>query len=222
MDTPSGAHRLFGDRLGLAERYGERLTSDGVVRGLIGPREAPRVWERHLLNSAVLAELVPPDSSVIDLGSGAGLPGIPLALARPDLTVTLLEPTLRRVEFLTDVVTELGLERVNVLRIRAEDAGPDVTAGVVTARAVAPLDRLAGWAMPLVEPGGALLAMKGGSAQAEIEEHAEAIRRAGGGAPLVQTCGVGVVDPPATVVVIRRRAGAPTRSRRGRNRSGRR
>jgi 16S rRNA (guanine527-N7)-methyltransferase len=198
------ARRVFGDRFPLAERYAERLTTDGVVRGLIGPREAPRIWERHLLNSAVVAELVPEDATVIDLGSGAGLPGIPLALARPDLTVTLLEPTQRRVAFLTEVVAELGLARVDVLTARAEDVAGEVTARVVTARAVAPLDRLARWALPLASPGGVLLAMKGTGARSEADEHAAAIRRAGGGKPEVRHCGVDLVDPPATVVVVHR------------------
>ena len=147
---------LFGDRLAAARRFAEHLAGSGVERGLIGPREAPRVWERHVLNCAVVAELMPEGARVVDVGSGAGLPGIPLALARPDLHVVLLEPLARRVDWLREVVADLALP-VEVQRGRAEDA--DVRrrwegADVVTARAVAPLHRLAGWCLPLLRIGG--------------------------------------------------------------------
>jgi 16S rRNA (guanine527-N7)-methyltransferase len=167
---------------------------------LIGPRELPRLWERHLLNSAAIASLVPAGARVVDVGSGAGLPGIPLALARPDLTVTLLEPLARRVAFLTECVDRLGLERVTVVRGRAEE-GPVRRelggADVVTARAVAPLDRLAGWCLPLLRPGGLLLAMKGSTA---AEELAAAGSLPGAAGALVTQAG----DPPATVTVVTR------------------
>lgn len=201
--SPSSAdHQLFGDRLELAQRYAEILASTGVERGLIGPREAPRIWERHILNCAVVSELVPQDASLLDVGSGAGLPGLVLAIARPDLTVTLLEPLERRSVFLSEVVESLGLSSVTVLRGRAEDVVRDTSAQIVTARAVAPLDRLARWCLPLVESGGTLLAIKGSSAPAEIEEHAGTIGRLGGGLPRIVECGRDIVDPPTTVVLI--------------------
>lgn len=219
---PAGpaARRMFGDALPVAEAYARLLVTDGVVRGLIGPREAPRIWDRHLLNCAAVAELIPPGASVIDVGSGAGLPGMVLAVARPDLTVTLVEPLARRTAFLTEAVTALGLDgRVSVLRARAEEVGAALAAGtdlarpadVVTARAVAPLDRLAGWCLPLAVPRGRLLALKGESAAAEAAEHAEAIARLGGGAPVIRRCGVDLLDPPATVVeIVRERLVVPS------------
>jgi 16S rRNA (guanine527-N7)-methyltransferase len=179
------------------------LATAGVVRGLIGPREAPRLWDRHLLNCVVLTELVPVGVSVTDVGSGAGLPGIVLAVARPDLTMTLVEPLARRTAFLTEAVADLGLDNVTVLRGRAEElVGKLAPAQVVTARAVAPLDRLAAWCLPLTAMGGRLLAMKGASAAAEVEEHAASVARLGGGRPVVRECGRGLVEPATTVVEI--------------------
>jgi 16S rRNA (guanine527-N7)-methyltransferase len=196
----------FGDRLPLARRYAEHLATTGVEWGLVGPREAPRVWDRHVLNCAVVADLVPPDARVLDIGSGAGLPGIPLALARPDLRIVLVEPLARRVEWLRAVLADLDLP-IEVERGRAEDAlvrrrweGADV----VTSRAVAPLHRLAAWCLPLVRPGGMMLAVKGMSAPAEVERDARAVAVLGGGIPRVETCGIGIVDPPSTVVVVER------------------
>lgn len=184
--------------------YAELLSSVGVERGLLGPREAQRVWSRHVANSAVLEELVAAAVRVVDVGSGAGLPGIPLALVRPDLRVVLLEPLLRRATFLAEVVTELDLsDRVEIRRGRAEDVAVPL-AEVVTARAVAPLERLAGWALPLVPVGGTLLALKGSSAHEEVSAASAAVRRRGGGDPVVLQCGVGVVDPPTTVVRVQR------------------
>ncbi|WP_246632302.1 16S rRNA (guanine(527)-N(7))-methyltransferase RsmG [Pseudonocardia nigra] len=203
-----------------ARRFAEHLATSGVERGLIGPREAPRIWERHVLNCAVVAELVPHGARLVDVGSGAGLPGIPLALARPDLTVVLVEPLARRVDWLREVIADLGVA-IEVERGRAEEnvvrrrwEGADV----VTARAVAPLARLAGWSLPLLRPGGIMLAVKGASAAEEIERDAAAVRKAGGGAPRIARCGVGVIDPPSTVVVVERARGAdrPDRSRRRR------
>jgi 16S rRNA (guanine527-N7)-methyltransferase len=199
------AEAVFGPRLLLAVAYAELLITDGVIRGLIGPREAPRVWERHLINCGVMGEMIPIGASVVDVGSGAGLPGIVLAVARPDLAITLVEPLARRTAFLSEAVTKLGLDStVTVVRGRAEDlaGGPPVAADVVTARAVAPLDRLAGWCLPLAAVGGRLLALKGASAADEIAEHHAAITRLGGADPVVKQCGVGVIDPPTTVVEI--------------------
>jgi 16S rRNA (guanine527-N7)-methyltransferase len=211
------AQTLFGDRLPLAVQYAELLATDGVVRGLLGPGEAPKIWSRHLLNCAAVAELIPPESTVLDVGSGAGLPGIVLALARPDLSVVLIEPLARRTSFLVEAVTALGLDgSVTVIRTRAEEYGAArIEAGlplgdIVTARAVAPLDRLVGWCLPITSVGGRLLALKGSSAAEEVEEHRDVITRLGGGSPVVQRCGVGMIDPPTTVVeIVRERAVNP-------------
>jgi 16S rRNA (guanine527-N7)-methyltransferase len=207
------AEELFGERLGLAERYAKALVSDGVVRGLIGPREAPRIWERHLLNCAAMAPLVPEDAYVIDVGSGAGLPGIPLAIARPDLEVVLVEPLARRTAFLEEVIADLGLADVaRVVRARAEEvaARPAMFhvkhCKIVTARAVAPLDRLAEWCLPLTGAGGRVLALKGASAATEVAEHAAAIARLGGGRPVIHVCGAGMLaDPTVVVEIVRER-----------------
>jgi 16S rRNA (guanine527-N7)-methyltransferase len=199
------AARVFEDRLQLAVDYARLLITDGVVRGLIGPREAPRIWERHLINCAVMSEIIPIGGSVVDVGSGAGLPGIVLAVARPDLSITLVEPLARRTAFLTEAVTTLGLEAtVTVVRGRAEDVvdGPPAGADVVTARAVAPLDRLAGWCLPLARTGGRLLALKGATAADEVAEHRAAVVRLGGSDPVLRTCGQGLIDPPTTIVEI--------------------
>ncbi len=203
-DVDGIAARLFGDRLPLAHRYAEHLVTSGVERGLIGPREAPRVWDRHVLNCAVVAELMPTDARVVDVGSGAGLPGIPLSLARRDLAIVLVEPLARRVEWLDEVVADLGID-VRVDRGRAEETAVRRRwegADVVTARAVAPLARLAGWALPLLRTGGQLLAMKGASAPDEIARDAAAVRKLGGGTPRIERCGEG--DTLATVVVVER------------------
>ncbi|WDV32203.1 16S rRNA (guanine(527)-N(7))-methyltransferase RsmG [Streptomyces sp. AD16] len=161
-EAPAVAREVFGERFPDAVRYAELLADAGVRRGLIGPREVPRLWERHLLNCAVLSEAIDEGVSVCDVGSGAGLPGIPLALVRPDLNITLLEPLLRRTTFLTEVVELLGLDHVTVVRGRAEEVlGKLPPVHVVTARAVAPLERLAGWGVPLLRPYGEMLALKG-------------------------------------------------------------
>jgi 16S rRNA (guanine527-N7)-methyltransferase len=191
------------------------LVTDGVVRGLIGPREAPRIWERHLINCGVMSEIIPIGASVVDVGSGAGLPGIVLAVARPDLTITLVEPLARRTAFLTEAVTKLSLDAtVTVVRGRAEEiaGGEAAAADIVTARAVAPLDRLAGWCLPLAAVGGRLLALKGTSAADEVVEHRQAIERLGGSDPVVRLCGAGVIDPPTTVVeIVRERNVVPSK-----------
>lgn len=203
------AETIFGERLGRAEEYAWMLATDGVIRGLVGPKEAPRIWERHLLNCAVVAELVPPEARLVDVGSGAGLPGIVLALARPDVAVTLVEPKQRATTFLAEVVTALGLgDRVTVVRARAEECRNELPeSDVVIARALAPLDRLAGWCLPLARVGGRVLAIKGESASAEAATHAAAVRRLGGGPPVIRRCGAEVLAQPTTVVEIVR--GAP-------------
>lgn len=191
---------MFHERLPVAERLADLLAGPGVVRGLIGPREVPRLWERHLLNCAVLADGIAPGVSVADIGSGAGLPGLVLAIARPDLDVTLIEPLLRRTSFLNEVVEVLSLERVEVVRARAEELHGHREFDVVTSRAVAPLDKLARWSLPLVRRAGSMLAMKGSSAQDEIDTAASVIRRLGGRRPRVETYGMGVVEPVTIAV----------------------
>jgi 16S rRNA (guanine527-N7)-methyltransferase len=160
----------------MAEAYVALLATAGTERGLLGPREVPRLWDRHVLNCAVVTDLVPEGRSVADIGSGAGLPGLALAIRRPDLEVTLVEPLLRRAQFLEEAVTTLGLASVTVWRARAEELvaadGPGPTFDVVTSRALAPLPRLLEWSLPLTSATGELLAIKGRNATAEIEEMA--------------------------------------------------
>ena len=172
--------RIFGDRQDLAVAYHESLATDATTRGLIGPREKPRLWDRHIYNCAVIGEAIPEGARVIDIGSGAGLPGIPLAIARPDLQVTLLEPLLKRSNYLAEITEKLGLDNVTVIRDRAENLGKDTQFDVVTSRAVAPLAKLARWSLPLCKPGGMMLAMKGASASEEIERDKSEIKRAQG------------------------------------------
>lgn len=200
-EAPEAAREYFGDGLPDVVRYAELLADVGVQRGLIGPREVPRLWERHLLNCAVLSEVVPEGVTVCDVGSGAGLPGIPLALVRPDLRITLLEPLLRRTTFLQEVVELLGLKHVTVLRGRAEEVlGSFSPVHVVTARAVAPLDRLAGWGVPLLRPYGEMLALKGDTAEEELKGARAALQKLGVVETSVVQVGEGVVDPLSTVV----------------------
>ncbi|CAM5394835.1 MULTISPECIES: 16S rRNA (guanine(527)-N(7))-methyltransferase RsmG [Streptomyces] len=200
-EAPAVAREVFGERFPDAVRYAELLADAGVRRGLIGPREVPRLWERHLLNCAVLSEVVAEGVSVCDVGSGAGLPGIPLALVRPDLNITLLEPLLRRTTFLTEVVELLGLEHVTVVRGRAEEVlGTLPPVHVVTARAVAPLERLAGWGVPLLRPYGEMLALKGDTAEEEVKVASAALSKLGAVTTSVVQVGEGVVDPLSTVV----------------------
>lgn len=189
--VPEAASRVFpAERLPLVARYAELLATDGVVRGLMGPREAPRMWDRHLLNCGLLAGAFPAGSSVADVGSGAGLPGLVLGLARTDLRITLVEPLLRRTSFLEEVVAELGLDHVTVVRARAEALHGETVFDVVTARAVAPLERLLVWCMPLVAGEGSLVAMKGASAEAEVESAGPILARLGCSAPAVEELGI--------------------------------
>ncbi len=194
------AKALFGKSYKAISQYVDILTSRGIDRGLIGPREVPRLWERHILNSAAIADLLPEGSRVVDVGSGAGLPGIPLALLRTDLQVTLLEPLLRRVTFLDEVVGELGLvERVAVVRQRAEEHGERYD--VVVARALAPLPRLLTWCTPLLNGEGVLLAMKGASAQQEVDDSAAVLAQRRLRADVLQVRADSHTDPTSVVRV---------------------
>lgn len=198
--APDTAAEVFGERLDTARRYADLLAGPGVERGLIGPREVDRLWERHLLNSAVIEELIPEGDRVVDIGSGAGLPGVPLAIARGDLKITLVEPMLRRVEFLVMVAEELGIT-IDIVRGRAEEAIVRTRAGVadaVVSRAVAPIDKLTRWSMPLLRPGGRMLALKGERAAAEVAAARDAMTALGAEDIRVVRCGR--VSPAATVV----------------------
>ncbi|BBW99511.1 16S rRNA (guanine(527)-N(7))-methyltransferase RsmG [Mycolicibacterium moriokaense] len=206
--APKAADILFGSALPTARRYAEILAGAGVERGLIGPREVDRLWDRHLLNSAAIAELVPADARVADIGSGAGLPGIPLALARPDLRVTLIEPLLRRSDFLHEVIDELEID-VTVVRGRAEERTVRQQVGemdAVVSRAVASLDKITKWSLPLLRPGGEMLAIKGERAEEEAREHRRVMTSLGAVDVRVRKCCADFLDPPATVVAARRRS----------------
>jgi 16S rRNA (guanine527-N7)-methyltransferase len=197
---PALARRIFRSSLPLAQRYAELLAGPGVVRGLIGPQEADRLWDRHLLNCAVVAGALPRDAGVCDLGSGAGLPGLVWALLRPDLDMTLLEPSLRRARFLTEAVEELGLGRVAVVRERAEQHAGHMHYAVVCARAVAPLPKLARLALPLCKPAGELWALKGVTASAEVAAAEPTLRALGARHWEIQQFGAGLLATPTTVV----------------------
>lgn len=196
------AEAIFGDRLELAKRYVEHLATSGTERGLIGPREIPRLWSRHVLNCAVIEREIAHGSHVADVGSGAGLPGLCLAIARPDLELTLIEPLERRVIWLQEVVDDLGLSNVTVMRTRAELAVGMVNADVVTARAVSALSNLAGLTIPLLAGKGEVVAIKGRSAGEEIEKAAKAIRKLGGVQTSVVVVGEDLLEEPTTVVRI--------------------
>lgn len=205
---PPVASAIFGDRLALARQFAELLATEATVRGLIGPRESGRLWDRHLLNCAVVTELLPAGARVVDVGSGAGLPGIAMAIRRRDLRVDLVEPMQRRVDFLAEAVQGLRLgDTVRIIRGRAEQAvtGSEVGgAAWVVSRAVASMERLVRLCLPLLTRGGRLLALKGSSAVAEVNAHRSAIEALGGRELAVLHCGEGVLVRPTVVVVVRR------------------
>jgi 16S rRNA (guanine527-N7)-methyltransferase len=203
---PEAAAKIFGGRIGVAERYAELLADRGVEWGLLGPREVERLWDRHLLNCAAVADLFQPGERVADIGSGAGLPGLPLAIAKPGVRVVLVESLLRRAEFLRTVVADLELD-VEVVRGRAEDAAVREAVGecdAVVSRAVASLDKLARWSLPLLRPGGRMVAIKGERAYDEVLEHRRVMSRLGATDARVMECGVSYLSPPTTVVVASR------------------
>jgi 16S rRNA (guanine527-N7)-methyltransferase len=201
MTVPAGAAEVFGAELARAVAYAEILATRGVEWGVIGPREVPRLWDRHLMNCAVVADLVEPGyGTLADVGSGAGLPGVVLALVLPEVRVTLIEPLERRARFLTECISELELMNASVLRGRAEDVTGQVAADVVTARAVAPLDRLVPLAAGLARKRGMVLAIKGSSADEELERAKPVLRRIGARSAEVLRVGHGKVSPATTVV----------------------
>ncbi|MGP9782706.1 16S rRNA (guanine(527)-N(7))-methyltransferase RsmG [Glutamicibacter sp. AOP12-B1-11] len=197
------AEKIFGDRLDLAKRYVAHLATSGIERGLLGPREVPRLWSRHVLNCAVIESLMERDAEVADVGSGAGLPGLCLAIARPDLKLTLIEPLERRCIWLTEVIDDLGLDNVTVMRGRAEQMTETINARYVTARAVSALSNLAGLTIPLLHGQGDLIAIKGRSAAEEIDKAQKVIRKLGGTETKVVTVGEDVLEEVTTVVQIK-------------------
>lgn len=201
--APPAAEAVFGERLQIAVNYADLLAGPGVERGLLGPREVERLWDRHILNSAAVAELIESGARVIDIGSGAGLPGLALAIARPDLEVTLVEPMQRRTDFLTEAVASLGVQ-VEVVRGRAEDATVRTRlagADVVVSRAVADLEKLARWSLPLLRKGGRMMALKGERAAEEVADRARTMAALGAGRVELVQCGATYLNPPTTVVV---------------------
>lgn len=221
--APAVATEVFGERVALAQRFAEILADTGVSHGLIGPREVPRLWERHLLNCAVIHPAIAVGRRVIDVGSGAGLPGLALAIARPDLELHLVEPMLRRTTWLTTAADGLELTNVTVHRGRAEQFWGVLSAPVVTARAVAQLSQLAGWCLPLVSPGGCLLALKGSRAADELASDRALLRRLGAVEETIESYGSGIVDPETTVLrvvvgdrTVRRTAGKKVKAQRTR------
>ncbi|MEH0147948.1 16S rRNA (guanine(527)-N(7))-methyltransferase RsmG [Corynebacterium sp. Q4381] len=202
-DSGEIAGEVFGDRLDLAKAYHDSLATTAAERGFIGPKEVDRLWERHILNCAVIGEAFGEGISVADIGSGAGLPGIPLAIARPDLSVTLIEPLLKRSVYLREVTQELGLDNVTVIRGRAEEQQRG-NFDAVTSRAVAPLGKLAGWSLPLVKHGGVMVAMKGASVSDELQRDEKEIAAAGGEDAEIFTVGAVLPQPTTLIRIVRR------------------
>lgn len=198
--APAAAATIFGDRLTLAERFAAVLADTGVSHGLIGPREVPRLWDRHVLNCAVVHQAFPEGATIIDVGSGAGLPGLALAVARPDLHLHLIEPMLRRTSWLSTTVETLGLENCTVHRGRAEEFHGVLSAPFATARAVARIDKLARWTFPLLEEGGVLVALKGEQAAQELDEERAALLRLGMVEGAIRTYGADVLEVPTVTM----------------------
>ncbi|GAA2166677.1 16S rRNA (guanine(527)-N(7))-methyltransferase RsmG [Pedococcus bigeumensis] len=224
--APAAAAAVFGERLRLAERFAAILADTGVSHGLIGPREVPILWDRHILNCAVAHEAFPHGVEVVDVGSGAGLPGLALAIVRPDLHLHLVEPMLRRTTWLSTTVAQLGLDNCTVHRGRAEELAGIVSAPYATARAVARIDKLARWTFPLLEDGGTLVALKGGSAAEELDAEQKTLRKLGMTSARIQSYGAGLLPVPTTTLEVTvgprpaakaRSKGAARRSAKGNN-----
>lgn len=205
MAERRAAELLFAEQLPQAQRYVEHLCTTGISHGLLGPREVPRMWSRHVLNSAVLAPELPAAGTVADVGAGAGLPGLALALARQDVDFILIEPMERRVDWLDTVVRDLGLGNVQVIRARAEEVSDEVMADVVTARAVSALKKLIPLTSPLMADDGQLMLIKGRSAADEISAASKQIRKARLSEPRIRLLGEGLLDEATTVVSAQRR-----------------
>ncbi|MEU8223372.1 16S rRNA (guanine(527)-N(7))-methyltransferase RsmG [Kribbella sp. NPDC048915] len=216
-ETPPLVEKLFPRAAVRLSAYAELLATEGTLRGLIGPREVPRLWDRHLLNCAVVERIIPESASVADIGTGAGLPGIVLAIVRPDLQVDLVEPLLRRTTFLQEAVDSLELHNATVVRARAENL-PPASYDVVTSRAVAPLAKLARWCLPLCIEGGLMLAMKGASAEEELDASERELMKLGAEVCHIQQLGGDELANPTTVVsiVAGRAAGGSRHGRHGR------
>ena len=224
VDPLDGDPRLpehFGAAWPAIDGFHTMLRDQGVLRGLVGPREVARLWERHLVNSAAVVPFLPDTGTIVDVGSGAGLPGIVVAAMRPDAEVVLLEPMERRTDWLSEVVETLGLTNARVLRGRAEDQVGALRADAVTARAVAALDKLYPWTLPLLRVGGRLVALKGGRARDEADAAAEVGERFGGGPATIEVAPtLPGLEPTSVVLVTRTGAGnapapAPARVSRG-------
>ncbi len=200
--VPHQALGVFGERLGKALAYAEALVEDSDQLGLLGPRELPKLWSRHILNSAVVAEVLKPGESVADVGSGAGLPGIPMAIARPDVHFVLIEPMERRANWLQKQVDILELSNVDVLRARAEEVGR-ADFDVVTARAVSALPKLLRMTVDLIRPGGRLVALKGERAQAEIDESKPLVKKLKLASFEILFTGQSILEEPTRVVVVK-------------------
>jgi 16S rRNA (guanine527-N7)-methyltransferase len=196
---PAAAVAIFGDQIDQARSFAQTLANDSDELGLLGPRELDKLWTRHILNSAVVAELVRPGDKVADVGSGAGLPGIPMAIARPDAEFVLIEPMERRSSWMLEVVEDLGLKNVRVLRSRAEDV-TEQDFDIVTARAVAALDKLLKMCVPLLKPGGALIALKGSKAAEEIANSKKLEKKLGISSFEILVCGEKFLPEPTSVV----------------------
>jgi 16S rRNA (guanine527-N7)-methyltransferase len=206
VEAPSDEVReLFGLSWAPIQHFAEMLVEEGELRGLIGPRELPRLWTRHIVNSAAVAPFIAEDATVADVGSGAGFPGVVLAIMRPDLDVHLIEPMERRVAWLTDVVEEVDLDNVTIIQARAEELHGKASYGVVTARAVAALDKLARWTLPLVSPNGRLVALKGQRAAEEVEKAKYVLRKLGARDTRIEEVNPLSGGESTTVVVIDKR-----------------
>ena len=196
---PESAKEIFGPQIEMARAFAQKLANDSDDLGLLGPRELDKLWSRHILNSAVVAETVNPGDQVADVGSGAGLPGIPMAIAMAEAHFVLIEPMERRFNWMLEVIDELGLKNVDVRRARAEEV-LDLKFDIVTARAVAALDKLLRLTVPLLKPEGSVVALKGSKAAEEIEAAKKLQKKLGIASFEIQICGEKFLAEPTSVV----------------------